>query len=82
MPRTEEGFAARCVIDCQKEFTDSQGHDGPGSIGLPSVRSRLPGWNAFRAICWIIGASMWPNCKVQSNEETLIPYSPKVEFSA
>jgi len=23
---------------------------------------------------------MWPNCKVQSNEETLIPYSPKVEF--
>jgi hypothetical protein len=25
---------------------------------------------------------MWPNCKVQSNEESLIPYSPKVEFSA
>ena len=24
---------------------------------------------------------MWPNCKGQSNGETLIPYSPKTAFS-
>ena len=24
---------------------------------------------------------MWPNCRVQSNEETLVPYSPKTAFS-
>ena len=39
----EKGFASPYVIDCQKEFTDPQRHDGPGSLRVVSVRSKLPG---------------------------------------
>jgi len=43
MPGAEKGFASPYVIDCQKEFTDPQRHDGPGSLRVASVRSKLPG---------------------------------------